>query len=103
MGVALPVVRLGIDICSGHPAGPTYFPPRPALTGSPDVFVEGIPMVRASIDTWSPHTNIISVHPGMGAGGSPTVFCNGVPVMRIGDPIDCGSVCAMGSSTVFAG
>jgi uncharacterized Zn-binding protein involved in type VI secretion len=103
MPVALPVVRLGIDMCSGHPAGPTYFTPRPTLTGSPDVFVEGIPVVRASIDVWAPHTNIITVHPGMGAGGSPTVFCNGMPVMRIGDPIDCGSVAAMGSSTVFCG
>jgi uncharacterized Zn-binding protein involved in type VI secretion len=103
MGVALPVARLGIDICSGHPTGPTYFPPRPAVTGSLTVFVEGVPLVRASIDTWAPHTDTISVHPGMGVGGSQTVFCEGMPVMRLGDPIDCGSVVAMGSSTVFIG
>lgn len=103
MGVALPVVRMGIDFCSGHPAGPTYFTPRPTIAGSPTVFVEGIPMVRASIDMWAPHTNLISTHPGMGVGGSPTVFCEGAPVMRVGDPIDCGSVAAMGSSTVFVG
>ncbi len=103
MGVPLPIVRMGTDICSGHPAGPTYFPPRPAITGSPDVFVEGLPVVRMGLDTWAPHTNIISVHPGTGVGGSPTVFCNGAPVMRVGDPIDCGSVAALGSSTVFCG
>jgi uncharacterized Zn-binding protein involved in type VI secretion len=102
MGVALPVVRMGIDICSGHPAGPTFFPPRPAVTGSLTVMVEGLPCVRIG-DLWAPHTNIISVHPSPGAGGSLTVFVEGQPLMRIGDPIACGSVCAMGSSTVFCG
>ena len=102
MGVSLPVVRMGIDMCSGHPTGPTYFTPRPAIAGSPNVFVEGLPVVRIT-DPWAPHTNIISVHPGSGIGGSQTVFCNGLPVMRISDPIDCGSVAAMGSSTVFCG
>lgn len=101
--MGIPVVRMGIDICSGHPAGPTYFPPRPATSGSSTVFVERFPLVRASIDIWAPHTNIISVHPGMGVGGSQTVFCEGTPVMRVGDPIDCGSVAAMGSGTVFVG
>ena len=102
MPVALPVVRLGVDVCSGHPAGPTYFPPRPTISGASTVFADGIPVVRIS-DVWAPHTNIISVHPSSGAGGSPTVFVEGQPVMRIGDPIQCGSVCAMGSPTVFCG
>lgn len=102
MPVALPVVRLGIDMCSGHPAGPTYYTPRPTLTGAATVFVEGIPAVRIN-DVWGPHTNLIDVHPSPGAGGSPTVFIEGQPVMRIGDPIACGSICAMGSSTVFVG
>jgi len=100
--MGIPVVRMGVDICSGHPGGPTYFPPRPAITGSATVFVEGLPVVRMS-DMWAPHTNIISVHPSPGAGGSPTVFVEGVPAMRIGDPIACGSVCALGASTVFFG
>jgi uncharacterized Zn-binding protein involved in type VI secretion len=102
MGLPLPVVRMGIDLCSGHPAGPTYFTPRPAIGGSPDVLCEGIPVVRMG-DLWAPHTNIISVHPGSGVGGSQTVFVNGAPLMRTMDPIDCGSVALMGSSTVFAG
>jgi uncharacterized Zn-binding protein involved in type VI secretion len=65
--MGIPVVRMGVDICSGHPGGPTYFPPRPAITGSSTVFVEGLPVVRMS-DMWAPHTNIISVHPSPGAG-----------------------------------
>jgi len=93
---------MGIDMCSGHPAGPTYFPPRPAVMGSPDVFVDGLPLVRVG-DPWAMHTNIISVHPGAGIVGSQTVFCNGLPVMRSTDPINCGSIAVMGSPTTFCG
>lgn len=100
--MGLPVVRLGIDLCSGHPAGPTYFAPRPAITGSLDVFVDGLPVARLG-DLWAMHTNLIDTHPGIGVGGSFTVFCNGMPVMRLSDPIDCGSVAAMGSFTTFCG
>lgn len=103
MGVALGIARLGVDVCSGHAAGPTYFPPRPATTGSPDVFVDGLPVVRISTDMWAPHTNLLSVHPGTGISGSPTVFVNGIPVMRMLDPLDCGSVVGTGSTTTFAG
>jgi uncharacterized Zn-binding protein involved in type VI secretion len=101
--MGLPVARIGIDLCSGHPAGPTYFPPRPAVVGSPTVFADGIPVVRAGIDLWAMHTNLINVHPGMGVAGSPTVFVEGMPLMRLTDPINCGSIVAMGSPTVFCG
>ena len=101
--MGLPVVRLGVDMCSGHPAGPTYFPPRPAIMGSPDVFADGIQVVRAGMDLWAMHTNMISVHPGTGIMGSTTVFVNGAPMMRLTDPLDCGSTAAMGSPTVFCG
>lgn len=100
--MGLPVVRMGIDMCSGHPAGPTYFPPRPAIQGSTDVFVDGLPVVRVG-DVWAMHTNIISVHPGNCVVGSPTVFCNGLAVVRMTDPLNCGSVALMGSSTTFCG
>jgi len=103
MGIPLGIVRMGVDMCSGHPAGPTFFPPRPAMTGSPDVFVDGLPAVRAGLDTWAPHTNIISVHSGIGVTGSPTVFCNGMPLMRMTDVINCGSIALTGSTTTFAG
>jgi len=100
-GIPLGVARLGIDMCSGHPAGPTYFPPRPAITASPTVFVDGIPAVRVT-DQWAPHTNILNVHSGVSVGGSFTVFCDGLPLVRVTDAIDCGSIVLTGSVTVFA-
>lgn len=93
---------MGIDSCSGHPAGPTYFSPRPAMGGSPDVKCNGIAVVRIN-DAWGLHTNILSVHEGLGIGGSATVFCNGLALMRINDMIDCGSTCAAGSPDAFSG
>ncbi len=101
-GVPLGVCRMGIDVCSGHPEGPTYYPPRPAITGSPNVFVNGFPAVRVT-DQWAPHTNLIKVHSGVSVGGSATVFCNGVPLVRQTDQIDCSSIVMTGSVTVFAG
>lgn len=101
-GPPLGVCRMGIDMCSGHPEGATYYPPRPAITGSPDVFVEGLPAVRFG-DQWAPHTNLFKVHGGVGIGGSFTVFCNGVPLVRQTDLIDCTSLVLTGSTTVFAG
>ncbi len=101
-GIALPVAQLGTSICSGHPAGPTYFPPRPATTGSPTVFADGIPVLRMT-DQWAPHTNILTVHSGVSIGGSATVFCEGLPLVRMTDAIDCGSIVLTGSATVFSG
>jgi uncharacterized Zn-binding protein involved in type VI secretion len=98
---ALPVVRLGVDLCTGHP-GPGFFESRPAIAGSQDVTVDGIFVVRVG-DLWAPHTNRITIHPGTGISGSPTVFANGLPIQRVTDLIDCGSACMMGSSTVFSG
>jgi uncharacterized Zn-binding protein involved in type VI secretion len=97
--MGLPVVRMGVDVCSGHPVG---FGPRPAIAGSPDVFVDGIPVVRVG-DEWAPHTNIIIVHGAEGISGSTTVFCNGRTVMRSLDPLNCGSIASAGSLTTFCG
>ena len=96
--VGLGVVRVGIDVCTGHDG----FDPRPAVTGSPDVFCDGYPVVRVG-DQWMVHTDHHSSHDGQGIGGSSTVFCNGLPVMRSLDPINCGSVVAIGSTDVFCG
>ena len=100
-GAPMPLARMGVDICSGHP-GPGFFPPRPAITGSLTVFADTLPVVRLS-DVWAVHSNIVSAHPGVGLVGSATVFCEGIPVMRMGDPLNCGSVIALGSLTVFCG
>lgn len=92
------VVRKG-DICSGHGT----FPPRPNIQGSPDVTVDGIPAHRQG-DGWAVHCNPVPIcHASTLQSGSSTVFVNGKELGRIGDPVACGSVCAQGSPTVWAG
>ena len=91
------VTRLG-DACTGHGA----FPPRPNVAASGDVIVNGIGAVRKG-DAWDTHCVPKSCHGGAAASGSGTVKVNGKDLVRIGDPIDCGSSVAAGSSDVIAG
>jgi uncharacterized Zn-binding protein involved in type VI secretion len=86
--------RLG-DFCTGHGC----FPSRPNLTGSSDVFVNGIAAHRQG-DLWQDHT-CVSTHGGMTLIASPDVFVNGQPKARIGDQVDCGSNILTGSSDVI--
>lgn len=88
-----PVTRIG-DICTGH--GPC--PPRPNDEASPDVFTNNLNTHRQG-DHWITHC----VHDSVLAAGSATVFVNFKQIARIGDPIECGSAIAEGSSNVFAG
>ena len=85
-------------ICSGHGC----FPPRKALEGSDNVFVNGKGMSRVG-DAWETHCCTIICHDSIGVQGSEKVFINGRAAMRIGDAIECGSVVAQGSSKVFFG
>lgn len=85
------------DICTGHDC----HPPRPVIECSTNVFVEKRGAVNTS-HMWMVHQCDGDVHPGFGAAGG-TVFVNGEPAMRVGDPIDCGSFCMTGASTVFFG
>jgi len=94
--MGLGVCRLGYD-CSGHGC----WPPRVNDEASPNVFANGVAVHRQS-DHWVNHT-CVTTHDGVLQTGSSSVFVNGLPVARIGDPIDCGSTVAEGSSTVFAG
>jgi len=92
-----PIERLG-DIGSGH----SCYPPRPIVTSSPNVFVDGIPVSRVG-DSYAPHAcPHTSPHGASQAGGSPTIKVNGSPVSRIGDAISCGSVVATASTSSFA-
>ena len=92
------VVRQG-DNCSGH----SCYPPRAATSGSPDVFVNGLPVHRVG-DNWAAHAcPDTPPHSGTMANGSATVFVNGQPIARIGDAVDCGSTAAQGSDNVLAG
>jgi len=95
----MPAVTRKGDSCTGHDA----CPPRGSTGGSPNVFVNGIPVHREG-DSWGAHG--CPVHPPHGsvlASGSGTVFVNGKPIGRIGDPVACGGTVASGSGNVFAG
>ncbi len=94
----MPAVSRQGDLCSGH--GP--FPPRPLVSGSGDVFINGIPAGRRN-DPYGIHCSPKKCHGGSASAGSSTVFVNGRPLVRIGDAVSCGSVSAMGSPNVFAG
>ena len=97
----MPAVTRKGDSGSGHGC----FPPRPSSGGSSNVFVNGIPVHRQG-DSWPDNVCVVKPHPshpGSLASGSGTVYANAKQVGRIGDPVDCGSVVAAGSSNVFAG
>lgn len=91
------VARLG-DLCSGH----GDFPPRPSISASPNVFVNGRALLRLG-DAYAIHCNASTCHGGAVASGSATVYCNGQPVARVGDAVSCGSMIAQGSPDVRCG
>lgn len=92
------VVRIA-DVCSGHDA----CPPRAAVSGSPDVYINGRAAHRVG-DAWAAHgCPDHAPHGGVLSAGSATVYVNGRPLGRIGDPVSCGSSAASGSPDVFAG
>ena len=94
----MPGVVRKIDICTGHGC----FPPRFPVTMSSNVFVNGQPVVRQGDMLESHCCPDHGCHPGTYVGGG-TVFANGKAIQKVGDPIDCGSKCAGGSSTVSIG
>ena len=96
------VARLG-DKCTGHDC----FPPRKSTSGSPNVFINGVPALRVG-DSWKEHCCTHSdmphgCHDGVQESGSSSVFVNGRPLARIGDSVSCGGTVATGSMNVFAG
>lgn len=81
-------IRLG-DMSVGHPKpGPT-----PSVSGSPNHFVNGKPVIRVG-DNWASHGG----HPVKSAQGSPNTFSGGLPRVREGDSLSCGDHAAKGSS-----
>ena len=92
------VHRLG-DIGTGHGC----WPPRPVITGSPNVKVNNISVARIG-DSYPPHCccSIPESHGAVQAVGSPTVKANGIPISRIGDSISCGGSALGCSSNVKA-
>ncbi|AHE72820.1 hypothetical protein M942_09335 [Enterobacter ludwigii] len=94
--------RVG-DIASSHDC----FPETPAISGSPDISINGRPALRVGDECeihactcpGSPH----GVHKRQVAKGSSTVSFNGKPAARIGDESGCGGVIISGSNNVFIG
>lgn len=95
------VCRIG-DMSTGHVDGNCYFPPKPAVEGSSNVFVNGIAVVGVG-DRWDIHCCGVSCHDSVSSEGSPTVFVNGVAIARVGDQISCHTdeLVAQGSANVF--
>lgn len=94
-------IRKSVDPSAGH-----CFPPRPADTGSPNVFVNvsrgGDAAVRdAGTDHYPTHCCGDPCHDGVASEGSPDVFVNNDPFHRKGDGISCGDVANNGSPNVF--
>ena len=95
------VARLG-DKCTGHDC----FPPRKSNSGSPNVFINGIPALRVG-DSFETHCCTCEdmphgCHDGTLKSGSSSVYVNGKPLGRIGDSVSCGGTVATGSGNVFA-
>ena len=90
------VTRKG-DKDSGHGG----FTPTELKSGSPTVYVNGVPCGRKS-DPYFDHTDGESTHSRNISSGSSTVFINGLPIARVGDDVSCGSTVAQGSPNVYA-
>lgn len=91
--MGLPIVRQG-DISTPDPCGAGS---RPAIGGSPNVSVNGRPVIRVG-DAWAAHACPKSApHTGVQAAGSSVMTANGLRVARVGDAISCGSTAATGS------
>ena len=103
------------DICTGH-CTPTpvtdingnttikmcCFPPRTALEGSSDTYVNNRPL-HCVTHKWNVHCSPCGCHPGTLSSGCETVICNWLNVGRCGDNISCGSKVATCSSDVIIG
>lgn len=81
-----PPIKLG-DLCSGHGC----YPARPSISASPNVFINGIAVVRQN-DSYETHgCDVCLPHGGVLSSGSPNVYVNNVQIGREGDPVSCGS------------
>lgn len=91
------VARLG-DKGTGHGG----YAARPNDQGSPNVFVNNIPVHRTT-DHWETHCAGPACHDSNLAVGSKTVIVNNLAIGRVDDDVQCGSLVAEGSPNVFAG
>ncbi|MBX2808813.1 MAG: PAAR domain-containing protein [Cellvibrionaceae bacterium] len=87
------------DMGSSHGA----WHPSPAITGSPDVFINGKPALRVG-DALAPHVKPKRPPHGRAmAQGFSGVLINGKPACAVGHKINCGGTLSAGSPNVFFG
>lgn len=89
-----PAARIGdlaICFCPGFPCG--ICPPGVIVTGSPNTFVENLPVARiGDIATNCCGCSGACLCPNVIIGGTPRVFVNMRPMAGLGSPITCGLV-----------
>lgn len=93
----MPAVSVLGDQCTGHGC----FPPRASISANDLLFINDIPALVVG-SGFASHRCGDSSHGGAVAGGSSLVNIDGKALARIGDPVDCGSAVAEGSSFVFS-
>lgn len=81
-----PVTRLG-DNSTGHPC----YPARPSVEASPNVYANGLAVVRKN-DPYDSHCCGPACHDAVLDSGSSTVFVNGLDCGRQGDPMSCSNI-----------
>ncbi len=95
----LGVVRLGVDMTTGHGC----FPPTRAITASMTVYTDQIANVRVS-DQYAAHCcPQKGCHTPVASGGSRTVFSDMLMKQRSTDAMGCGDHCRASSVTTYAG
>ena len=88
--------RLG-DLGSSHGC----FPPTPAISGSPNVLINGRPALRVDDPLLLHACPNCPPHPRKMAKGTASVLINGKPACGTGDDVNCGGVLITGSSDVL--
>ena len=92
----------GIAHIGSMSTGHESFQSRPIISGSNNVFVNGIGTSRIG-DAWQQHCDDNSCHNCNQATGSSSVYVNGIPLARVSDATGCGDMILNGSLDTFCG
>jgi hypothetical protein len=95
--MGMPVIREGVDETCGH-----CFEPIPFIQGSPDVFVNNMPVVRQG-DEIPPHCCFDLCHIGAAVGNSSGVYADNLAIQVQTNSLTCGDTSCNGSSDTFCG
>src|ERR1700745_1082734 len=93
--MGMPVIRKGVDLTCGHCYYPVVF-----IQGSPDVFVNSIPVVRQG-DPINTHCCGKTCHIGTAVGNHSGVYANNRAIQVRTNSVTCGDTSCNGSPNVF--